>query len=202
AEAVLQLVQVLDQEVAAARRLAEQRAHLGQRGRVDGAALGLAAHAAAAAQLREIDDGVGGGGSGWWHRGRQSRKSQCLSTWAARSSECCRTRRSASSVSRFSSASMIRMWSSIDRDARSDCEIVIRRIARTCRNRFSIVLPIRCEPDRPMIAWWKAMFASEYSLMCSAGVDVRNSSNIRRSEPISASEAFTVASRAAMLSTA
>ena len=38
-----------------------------------------------------------------------SRKSQYFSTCAARSSECCRTSRSASSVSRRSSASMIRM---------------------------------------------------------------------------------------------
>ena len=39
------------------------------------------------------------------------------------------------------------------RAARSLCEIVILRIARTWMNRFSIVLPIRCDPERRMIAW-------------------------------------------------
>ena len=51
-----------------------------------------------------------------------------------------------------SSASMIRMWSMIERAARSLCEIVIRRMARTWMNRSSIVLPIRCEPESRMIA--------------------------------------------------
>src|SRR5947208_881936 len=69
-------------------------------------------------------------------------------------------------------------------------------------NRFSIVLPIRCEPDKRMIDWWNAMLASEYSSMCSPGAELRNSSNIRRSPAISSSEAFSVASRAAMLSIA
>ena len=46
--------------------------------------------------------------SGQWLFSYQSRKSQFFSTKAARSSECWRVRRSASSVSRFSSASMIR----------------------------------------------------------------------------------------------
>ena len=53
-----------------------------------------------------------------------------------------------------------------------------------------------------MIAWWNAMFASEYSSMCSAGVALRNSSNIVRRLAISSSDALSVASRAAMLSSA
>src|SRR5256885_965785 len=43
AEAVLQLVQVLDQQVGAARRIAEQRANLCQRARIDRASLRFAA---------------------------------------------------------------------------------------------------------------------------------------------------------------
>ena len=58
---------------------------------------------------------------------------------------------------------MMPMWSMIERAARSFCEIVILRIARTWTKRFSIVLPMRCEPESRMIAWWNAMFASEYS---------------------------------------
>ena len=99
AEAVLQLVQVLDQEVAPARRLAEHRAHLGERRRIDGATLRPVAHAAASAQLREIDDRAvvhrAPRGSGFAREpdgcalrrrvcgigiGIQSRKSQCFST--------------------------------------------------------------------------------------------------------------------------
>ena len=37
--AILDAMQVLDQQIAAARRVAEQRLHLGQRLRIDGAAL-------------------------------------------------------------------------------------------------------------------------------------------------------------------
>ena len=46
------------------------------------------------------------------------------------------------------------------------------------------------------------MFASEYSWMCSAGVELRNSSKSLRSPAISSSEALSVASLAAMLSIA
>src|SRR6185503_14778518 len=96
---VLDAVQVLDQQVAAARRVAQQLAHLRERLGVDGPALGMRTNAPARAEARNVD----GNGS------HQCRKSQYLSTYAARSRECWRTRRSASSVSRFSIASMMRM---------------------------------------------------------------------------------------------
>jgi hypothetical protein len=40
----------------------------------------------------------------------------------------------------------------MERAARSLCKIVSRRIARTWMNGFSMVFPIRCEPDSRMIA--------------------------------------------------
>ena len=50
--AVLDEVQMLDQEIAPPRARAEQRAHLGERGRVDLPALGGAARATAAVTVR------------------------------------------------------------------------------------------------------------------------------------------------------
>jgi hypothetical protein len=77
----------------------------------------------------------------------------------------CRTSRSASSVSRRSSASMMR----IVIDDRTCGAVALRDRQPADRahvmNRFSIVFPIRCDPDSRMIAWWNAMFASEYSWM-------------------------------------
>ncbi|MCY1236659.1 hypothetical protein D9M72_493250 [compost metagenome] len=59
-----------------------------------------------------------------------------------------------------------------------------------------------CDLDSCTIAWWNAILASEYSSICSAGVESRKLSNMLRSCAISASVAFSVASRAAMLSSA
>ncbi len=57
----------------------------------------------------------------------------------------------------------------IERAARLSWEIVALRMARTWMNRFLVASAISCEPPRRMIIWWKAMLASEYSPMCSAG---------------------------------
>ncbi len=99
---VLNAVQVFDQQIAPARRITQQGAHFGQRVRVGRTPLGMRARGAAG-KARRVDD------RRRIHARPQSRKSQYLSTCAARSSECCRTRRSASSVLRRSSASMILM---------------------------------------------------------------------------------------------
>ena len=50
-----------------------------------------------------------------------------------------------------------------ERTARLSWWIVILRIARMCRNRFSVISANSAQPLMPMIAWWKAMLASEYS---------------------------------------
>jgi hypothetical protein len=57
AEAVLDTVQELDQQVCAARDIAQQCLHVGQRRRVERAALHLTARLAALAERRSVDDG-------------------------------------------------------------------------------------------------------------------------------------------------
>jgi hypothetical protein len=103
--AVLDPVQEFDQQIAPARRIAEQCGDVCRSLRVERTSFGTVARAAPVAQARSIDDD----GSGHAGQRLQARKSQYFSTCAARSSECWRTRRSASSVSRRSSASMMRM---------------------------------------------------------------------------------------------
>src|SRR5262249_28070635 len=99
-------MQAFDQQIASARNVADERADFVERNRIDAAAFRTRAQAAPAAEPRNVDCND----IGLCHAiADQSRKSQYFSTYAARSSECWRTSRSASSVSRRSSASMIRM---------------------------------------------------------------------------------------------
>ena len=53
--AILDPVQELDQQIAPARRVAEQRPHVGERLRIHRAPLRLRAHRTRAAKLRDVD---------------------------------------------------------------------------------------------------------------------------------------------------
>src|SRR3954468_10227875 len=96
----------------------------------------------------------------------QSRWSTVRSTWSARFSAWSRTSRSASSLSRASSASMMCMWSTIERSARSSWPMVRPRIARTWTCRFWTSWRIIGDCESSMMRWWKRRLATEYSLRC------------------------------------
>ena len=53
-----------------------------------------------------------------------------------------------------------------------------------------------------MMVWWNSMFTSEYSSSLACSFPFSNFANIVRSEAISSALAFSVMSRAAMLSSA
>src|SRR4051812_48803573 len=132
----------------------------------------------------------------------QSRWSTVCCTWSARFRAWSRTRRSASSLSRASSASMMCMWSTIERSARSSSPMVRPRIARTCTSRFWTSCRIIGDWQSSMMRWWKRRLATEYSLRCERTSPSSNFENRARRVPISASVARSHTSRAAIDSSA
>src|SRR5919202_2376486 len=132
----------------------------------------------------------------------QSRWSTVRSTWSARFSAWSRTSRSASSLSRASSASMMCMWSTIERSARSSSPMVRPRIARTCTSRFWTSWRIIGDCESSMMRWWKRRLATEYSLRCERSSPSSNCENSVRSVPISSSVARSQTRRAAIDSSA
>src|SRR3954464_5417275 len=132
----------------------------------------------------------------------QSRWSTVCWTWSARFRAWSRTRRSASSLSRASSASMMCMWSTIERSARSSSPMVRPRIARTCTSRFWTSCRIIGDWQSSMMRWWKRRLATEYSLRCERTSPSSNFENRARRVPISSSVARSHTSRAAIDSSA